>query len=48
MQPLTLKSLFDGAARQLELSWIAGEEYGAKVLNPDSTPAMRWPTWWGT
>jgi HPr kinase/phosphorylase len=36
MQPLTLKSLFDGAARQLELSWIAGEEHGEKVLNPDS------------
>jgi HPr kinase/phosphorylase len=36
MQPLTLKSLFDGIAAQLELVPIAGEEHVGKTLNPDA------------
>ena len=36
IQPLTLKSLFDGVAGAAGLTWIAGEEHGEKTLNPDA------------
>ena len=36
MQLLTLKALFDEVADELELTWLAGQEFGGNTLNSDS------------
>ena len=36
MQPLTLKTLFEEVADELDLTWLAGQEQGTHTLNPDA------------
>ena len=36
MHLLTLKALFDEVADELDLTWVAGQEFGGRTLNSDA------------